>query len=697
MDPYLESGDPNSRFQKIEKTMLLSLCPLFSGLSQWELKSISQLMRLAEYKKDDAVYREGEGASSFYVVVSGRFEASASLGDRKKVLAYLRRGDYFGEMSLLTDEPHSATIRALSDSLLLELKKDDFKKIIEHNASVALEISRRLSARLKGTNERQRLLLKSDIVSIFSNQHRIGRTEFSINLAASLIQETHQKTILLDMSPSGAEISTKLHMAKKVPITQFHNIENAPPDVLAAFVVRHPVGFEVLNVAHQEGDTVGEGIIIPLLNHLAVDYRFIIIDLPSAVDDMVLKVMSQSDSVFFVTDSNINNITEIKEAVTEIEKELSIPEDNVSVIINEVFFGIRTTLSMKKELFGKKFCYSLPATPELKEYEESHLVPFVVDEPEAEYSRVVRHIARRLSNNLVGLALGSGAALGLAHIGVLKVLEREKIPIDIISGSSIGALIGALYAVGKGADEAESAALEINSRLKFGRLMDINLFPIRGLLSGKKIMKHFKSHLGNKTFEDCRIPFKVMGVNLSTRQVFPFESGFVSDAVRASISIPAIFKPVFLNGDVVVDGGVLSPLPIRVLQKAGASKIIAVDVFPTSRDTLERRILLEEAAEKEARLMRQKNFISRGIFRIQKAIARRFFPNVFDILMTTIQTMEAQIAEIEGGAADVLLRPVIPTANWVEFFRPQQFIKRGEEEAMKMLPKIKALVSQQNV
>ena len=227
--------------------------------------------------------------------------------------------------------------------------------------------------------------------------------------------------------------------------------------------------------------------------------------------------------------------------------------------------------------------------------------------------------------------------------------------------------------------------------------MDINLFPVRGLLNGKRIIKHFKSHLGDKTFEDCRIPFKVMGVNLSTRQVFAFESGFISDAVRASISIPAIFKPVFLNGDVVVDGGILSPLPIRVLQKAGASKIIAVDVFPTSRDTLERRILLEEAAEKEAKMMRRKNFISRGIFRIQKAIARRFFPNVFDILMTTIQTMEAEIAEIEGASADVLLRPVIPTASWVEFFRPQQFIKRGEEEAVKMLPKIKALVSQQNV
>jgi NTE family protein len=655
-------------------------------------------MRLVEYKKDETVYREGEAASGFYVIVSGRLEASVTSMDRKKVLAYLRRGDYFGEMSLLTNAPHSATLRVLSDSLLLELKKDDFNKTIEHNAAVALEISRRLSVRLKGMeDERSRLLLKSDVISIFSNQRQIGRTEFSINLAASLVQETHQRTILLDMSPSGSEISARLHMAKKIPITQFHNIENEPPDVLSNFIVKHPVGFEVLNVAHEERDRVGENIIIPLLNHLAVDYRFILIDLPNGVDELVMKTFSQSDAIYFVTDSHVNNITETRELVTGIEKSLSFPAERVSVVINEVFYGIRTTLAVKRELFGKKITYSLPTTPELKRYEESHQMPFVVDEPEADYSRIVRHIARRISNNLVGLALGSGAALGLAHIGVLKALEREKIPVDMISGSSIGALVGALYAVGNSPQQIEAAAHEINSIPKLANLLDFNLIPIRGLLNGKKVMKHFQKHLGNKTFEDCRVPFKVTGVNLSTRQIKIFDSGFISDAVRASIAIPAIFKPVWIEKDLFIDGGILSPLPIRALHQAGANKVIAVNVFPTLKDVLEKRIILEEAADKEAKLMRQRNMLTKGLYRVRKALARRFFPNVFDILMNTIQTMEAEIAEVEGEAADVVLRPVIPDASWVEFFRPENFIRRGEDEVVRSLPKIKALVSQQNV
>ncbi len=692
-------ADPNPRFQKIDKVTLLALCPLFSGLSQWELKSISHLMRLVEYRKDELVYREGSGSESFYVIFSGRFEASIQTTAKKKVLAYLRRGDYFGEMSLLTDEPHSATIRTLSDSLLLELKKEDFKKILELNASIALEIGRRLSVRLKGgADTRSKLLLKSDVISIFSNQHRIGRTAFSINLAASLVQETHQRTVLLDMSPSGQDVTSKLHLAPKIPITQFQNIENAPSDALLGFLAKHPIGFDILNVAHTENDSMSSHIIIPLLNHLSIDYRFILIDLPSDLDETVFKTLTQSDNIYFVTDSHINNITEIRDIINDIEKNISFPEEKISIIIHEVFYGTRTTSSVRKELFGKKICYSLPSSvQELMDFQESHTMPIVIEDPGSEYSRVVRHVARRVSNNLVGLALGSGAALGLAHIGVLKVLERENIPIDIISGSSIGALIGSIYAVNKNAAEVEKTALEVNSLFRLTQLLDINWFPVRALMDAKRVLRHFKSHLGDKTFEDCQIPLRLIGADLTTRQIHIFDSGYIADAVRTSIAIPAIFNPTFMNGDTMVDGGILSPLPIRVLHEAGANKIIAVNVFPSSKDMLERRILRQEAAEKEEMQIRQKNFLSRSFFRLKKSIGHLFFPNAFDILMNTIQAMETEIAEIESESADLVIRPVVANANWVDFFKPKQFIQRGEEEAVKMLPKIKALVSQQNV
>ncbi len=691
-NPFFESERASyGRRQQIDKAKLLSQCSLFAGLSQWELQAISQLMRLVEYKKDDVVYREGTEPDAFYVVVSGRFEASLASPAKRKVLAYLRRGDYFGEMSLLNNQPHSATLTALSDSIAFALKKEDFKKIIEHNATISLELSRRLSRRLKGGELRSEHLLRSDVISIYSNQRKIGRTAFSIHLASSLSRESHQKTILLDMSPSGSVVSSKLRMPEKIPISRFWNIENAPQNALSEYIVRHPDGFEVLSVGHDSQNSTAnqEDLVVPLLNTLAIEYRFILIHLPAALDETVYKALSQSDAIYFVTDSHLNNVTETKEMVEAIEKNLSFPSDKISVVIQEAFFGSRTTSAVRRELFGKKTTYSLPAAS--SDTKDS------VEEPDAEYARVVRHIARHASGNLVGLALGSGAALGLAHIGVLKILEREKIHVDIIAGSSIGALIGSLYAIGKSAAEIESAALEIRNKTSFIKLLDINLLPVRGLLHGRNVIGHFNKHLGTKTFDDCKIPLKVIGANLSTRQVMVFESGFISDAVRTSIAIPAIFRPTFIGKDVVVDGGILSPLPVRALQQAGANKVIAVNVFPTTKDALERRILKEESDEEEEKRMRQRNIFTRAFYRACKYIRRRLNPNIFDILMNTIQTMESEISEMEGEAADLVLRPVIPEASWVEFYKPVSFIKRGEEEALKMLPQIKMLVSQQNV
>ncbi len=687
--------DPNSRFQKIDKAVMLAQCPLFSGLSHWELRSISQLMRLVEYRKDELVYHEGGEAEGFYVIISGRFEAYVSAPEKKKVLAYLRRADYFGEMSLLTNQPHSATIRALSDSLVLEIRREDFKKTIEHNATISLELSRRLSSRLKVTESRSRSLFKSDVVSIYGAQPKSERAFFTLNLAASLFEETHQKTVLLDLALSPDDPSLCNPRVARIPASQFQDIESVSKETLAQFLIRHHAGFDTLSLVADIRDRAGEAVLIPLLNHLAVEYRFILLDLPSESEEIVMKVLSQSDAIFFVTDSHMNSMTEAKEMIAEIEKTLSFPEEKIALVIHEAIFGARTTGALRLELFGKKRCFSLPEDPIQPDSENA--APLVIQDPESEYSRTVRHMARYLSGNLVGLALGSGAALGLAHIGILKVLEREKIPIDIVAGSSIGALIGSLYAVGCSAVEIEKAACEINLRLLASRLIDINLFPIRGLMHGRQVLKHFRKHLGKKTFEHCRIPLIVTGANLTTRQCVVFDSGSVSEAVRASIAIPAIIKPVFKQDDVIVDGGILNPLPVRVLHQAGANKVIAVNVFPSAKDLMEKRLIRQEASEKERIASSEKGWLSQGWWSFRKMVTRIFFPNLFDILMNTIQAMEAEIAEGEGAAADILLRPVLPNASWVDFFKPEPFIKRGEEEAMKMLPKIKALVSQQNV
>jgi NTE family protein len=184
--------------------------------------------------------------------------------------------------------------------------------------------------------------------------------------------------------------------------------------------------------------------------------------------------------------------------------------------------------------------------------------------------------------------------------------------------------------------------------------------------------------------------------NLSSRQVQVLDSGPLASAVRASIAIPAIFKPTIENKDVVVDGGILSPLPIRALHQAGAHKVIAVNVFPSLQDMAERRLILEENQDKEKSRAEKRGPAAKTWWALKKMVAKKVSPNIFDILMMTIQSMEAEIADVEGEEADILLRPVLANASWMDMHKPRPFIQRGEEEAVKFLAKIKALVAQQN-
>ncbi|MFC1908330.1 patatin-like phospholipase family protein [Chloroflexota bacterium] len=187
--------------------------------------------------------------------------------------------------------------------------------------------------------------------------------------------------------------------------------------------------------------------------------------------------------------------------------------------------------------------------------------------------------AAELPEKKVGLALGSGAARGLAHIGVLAVLEKEGIPIDMIAGTSAGAAIGAIYARGKTSAEIEKLVLEITSK-RIASFIDPSL-PKTGFIKGNKFKELLTSVIGNNLkFSDLIIPFACVATDINTGEEVIFDSGSVTEAVRASISIPAIFSAVKSGGRYLVDGALVNPVPVSVLKKMGAGFIIAVNVIP---------------------------------------------------------------------------------------------------------------------
>ena len=176
----------------------------------------------------------------------------------------------------------------------------------------------------------------------------------------------------------------------------------------------------------------------------------------------------------------------------------------------------------------------------------------------------------------IGLALGSGSARGLSHIGVIKVLEKNKVPIDYISGTSIGALIGGHYATFLDIKELEKMALKITKR-DLVKLLDVSL-PKNSLIKGKKIRNLIQEKMGNQTFSHTKIPLTIIATDLESGKEVIMNRGKLVDAMQASISIPGIFSPVELNGKLLIDGGVTNSTPVDVVKKMGADIIIGVDL-----------------------------------------------------------------------------------------------------------------------
>ncbi len=260
----------------------------------------------------------------------------------------------------------------------------------------------------------------------------------------------------------------------------------------------------------------------------------------------------------------------------------------------------------------------------------------------------------------VGLALGSGAARGLAHIGVLEVLEKEGIPIDMIAGTSVGALIGALYAQRRGINEIKNLVIDLGSR-RFTLLADLAI-PKTGLIKGRKINRVLGSIIGDVKFRDLRVPFACIATDIITGEEVVINQGLVREGVRASGSIPIVFAVAEWQGRYLVDGGLVNPVPVSVLKEMGADFIIAVNVTPDVRQRIHR--LNEEQLEAKE-------------------------PNIFNVIMQTVYITGYRAVKSSLSGADVVIEPQVTHIGWGDFHRAEECILQGALATQGSIPEIK--------
>jgi NTE family protein len=251
----------------------------------------------------------------------------------------------------------------------------------------------------------------------------------------------------------------------------------------------------------------------------------------------------------------------------------------------------------------------------------------------------------------IALVLGGGAARGFAHIGVLKILESNGIPIHLIVGTSAGSFVGSLYAYGLNAYQIQKLSLDIQR----SDIADFTI-PDNGFIKGDLLEEYVNRMLRNTTMEKLRIPFYATATELPNGKETVFGTGNTGKAVRASCSIPGVFNPAMIGNKMYVDGGVVSPVPVDAAKRLGADVVIAVDIS-SDLDTTKPSGTIET-------------------------------------ILQAINIMCSRISVAQLSRADIVIRPLVGHIGSADFDRRNDAIIEGEKAALQALPKIREIVEQ---
>ncbi len=278
----------------------------------------------------------------------------------------------------------------------------------------------------------------------------------------------------------------------------------------------------------------------------------------------------------------------------------------------------------------------------------------------------------------IGIALGSGSAKGLAHIGVLEVLETKSIVPEIIAGTSMGALIGGAYAAGIELSKIKELAFSVD-RESLKKLFSPHP-SIYGFISQERVRDFLVEIFGDRRIEDLPRKFACVATDIKTGEEIVFREGNLVDAVLSSISIPVLFPPVKLNERYLVDGGLVNPVPVDVARKLGADYVIAVNVISPLRKKRYMGKFKRGKKEKE----KEKTFISR----LTDALSGFFDkeeekPNILETFFAALDVMEEEIvfSHLKLNAPDIIIQIDTHDIKSKEFYRAEEIIERGKKIA----------------
>ncbi|MEE9496146.1 MAG: cyclic nucleotide-binding and patatin-like phospholipase domain-containing protein [Desulfobacterales bacterium] len=637
----------------------LEKIPLFSTIPLVDLKKLAPFFEAVFAEKGDIIFSEGDPGDAMYIIKSGSVGVYVGREGSEGFVSDLHRGDFFGEMSLITGRARMSTIKVILDAQFYRLQHHHFERLLKENPVIGLNLSRHFAHRFA---QSRNLSLNEPLPAFFAviaTHPKTGKSHFLYSVAYHLAHEAKKRVLIVEFVSQTKSWTKNYEMVHaECPDDDLKNIFSEPyaARVNAAWF-SHRAGFMAFEMPVIEERKYWEEFVthLPhLMDLLRKSFDTVFFNIPHPGGNIEKRVLRLCDRVLVLIANTDRVLPEVKKKISEIGKFV---EDRFDIIKCGVSHLIGKRGIARDKLETE---LNLAETPAIWVDRTPEAIADRIDTRPAFPVRGARALARELGRIRVGLVLGAGSARGWAHLGVLKVLEEAGVHIDMIAGSSIGALIGSIYAKTASADETKRLTIdEFPTRMQARRKIFDLTVPTRGIIRGQKVLQMVNTALQDADFLDLQIPLYIVAVDAQTGEEVLFEKGKVSKAVRASISIPGIFTPYYFNNRWFLDGGILNPIPTDVLIQKGADIVISVCIEHESnhRDPKSRRS-----------------------------------PTMIGVLSKTVNIVHSRAAGNFAKQSDIVLYPRVGDFAWDDFHRGPELMKAGIKVCRRHIDEIKRLV-----
>lgn len=611
MEPRAATPDPSI-------VALLRRSALCQGLSRDELLEVASAVRPAAYRSGDVICRQNEPCDRMYLVARGRVRLTVERRDGEfRLLETLGPGDHFGELALVTDTQRTSTATAVMDTQLLELDKRAFVQLMARVPGFAVNLSRSLGFRLHWQTMGHTARHALQVVGL---AHAAGRTMH----VAPLLAEA--------LAADGETIHVLCDRRATWPTGLVYLVERIPETDEAA---RAQLARERL---HQ------------VLEH---HERVLVEQSQDAPVHRLAAILTQCEEVWWLAEADAAGQSfRTLRTLLEAEPRLA-PRTRIVWVLRETeHFAPPVAADLR--LAGRDYKLVLADDPQRGHRLQHH---------------TLRRLVRHLHGTRIGLALGGGGARGLAHLGVLRALDRAGIVVDVLAGTSSGALMALPYAAGYAPQEALP---EFTRALTPPRI--VQMLPggyrwfLWAMFRAGAWDRMLRPYFGTARLEQLLLPLGVVSVDLVRGQQVVRHTGDCVEAVLESINFPPAGRPILRDGMALVDGGLLNNLPVDVVHDAGAQVVLGVDVVSKLPQQF-----AGNTPQTPTEDMRP--------------------PSMMETLLRAMDVRSYGLSDVRNQQVDVVIRPDTSAFEFADFTQGARLADAGEAAAEEAIPRIRELIA----